>query len=115
MTMTDSNRCVQSLLLTQWGSSDESGSVALADGCVSMDASSLAAFANELFAVGLDLAATRSVAPSDTADRLDRAIEEIDAIISAIRLAALPTHAVIEQRCDAHEQATLDWESMIRR
>lgn len=61
------------------------------DGGVSIGMTSLASTINALFAVGLDLAAARSVAEAQTADRIDRAITDIDAVISTLRRAAIPT------------------------
>jgi hypothetical protein len=40
---------------------------------------------SSLFAVGLDLAAVRNLVDGEAADRLQRAVRELDAVIAAIR------------------------------
>ena len=45
----------------------------------------LASTVNELFAVSLDLAAVRALVDGEAGGRIETAIEEIDAIISAVR------------------------------
>ena len=88
MTTINTDRSAHSMLANPCPSSTGFAPSWFDDG-VSIDVTSLMRTINAMFAVGLDLAAARSVAEGQTADRIDRAIAEIDAIISSLRLAVV--------------------------